>query len=95
VPSERAEIQVRSDRATGAGELMKFGQPVWYRFSFKIAGDWPQDVPAPGRHPCRTVIQAAVMEIPLRECDPAGIRRLAIPKARGRRIFWARLDTRF
>ena len=28
VPSERAEIQVRSDRATGAGELVKFGQPV-------------------------------------------------------------------
>jgi hypothetical protein len=25
VPSERAEIQVRSDRATGAGELVKFG----------------------------------------------------------------------
>ena len=42
-PSERAEIQVRFDRATGAGELVKFGQPVWYRFSFKIAGDWPQD----------------------------------------------------
>jgi len=33
VPSERAEIQVRSDRATGPGELVKFGQPVWYRFS--------------------------------------------------------------
>jgi hypothetical protein len=56
VPSERAEIRVRSDRATGAGELVKFGQPVWYRFSFKIAGDWPQDVPAAGRQPCRTVI---------------------------------------
>jgi hypothetical protein len=56
VPSERAEIQVRSDRATGAGELAEFGQPVWYRFSFKIAGDWPQDVPAAGRQPCRTVI---------------------------------------
>jgi hypothetical protein len=56
VPSERAEIQVRSDRATGAGELVKFGQPVWYRFSFKIAADWPQDVPAAGRQPCRTVI---------------------------------------
>src|SRR6516225_3786544 len=46
VPSERTEIQVRSDRATGAGELVKFGEPVWYRFSFKIASDWPQDVPA-------------------------------------------------
>jgi hypothetical protein len=56
VPSERAEIQVRSDRTTDAGELVKFGQPVWYRFSFKIAGDWPQDVPAAGRQPCRTVI---------------------------------------
>jgi hypothetical protein len=29
---------------------------VWYRFSFKIAGDWPRDVPAAGRQPCRTVI---------------------------------------
>jgi hypothetical protein len=56
VPSERAEIQVRSDRATGAGELVKFGQPVWYRFSFKIPGDWPRDVPAAGRQLCRTVI---------------------------------------
>jgi len=56
VPSERAEIQVRSDRATGAGELVKFGQPVWYRFSSKIADDWPQDVPTAGRQPCRTVI---------------------------------------
>jgi len=27
VPSERAEIQVRSDRATDAGELVKFGEP--------------------------------------------------------------------
>jgi hypothetical protein len=56
VPSERAEIQVRSDRTTGAGELVKFGEPVWYRFSFKIAGDWPQDIPAAGRQLCRTVI---------------------------------------
>src|SRR5215467_11333490 len=56
VPSERAEIQVRSDRATGAGELVKFGELVWYRFSFKIAGDWPQDAPVVGRQPCRTVI---------------------------------------
>ena len=56
VPSERAEIQVRSDRATGAGELVKFGQPVWYRFSFKIPSDWPRDVPAAGRQLCRTVI---------------------------------------
>jgi hypothetical protein len=55
-PSERAEIQVRTDRATGAGELVKFGEPVWYRFSFKIAGDWPHDVPAAGRQLCRTVI---------------------------------------
>ena len=56
VPSERAEIQVRSDRATGTAELVKFGEPVWYRFSFKIAGDWPQDVPVAGRQLCRTVI---------------------------------------
>ena len=56
VPSERAEIQVRTDRASGAGELVQFGQPVWYRFSFKIAGDWPQDIPVAGRQPCRTVI---------------------------------------
>ena len=56
VPSERAEIQVRTDRATGAGELVKFGELVWYHFSFKVAGDWPQDVPTGGRQPCRTVI---------------------------------------
>ena len=56
VPTERAEIQVRTDRATGAGELVKFGELVWYRFSFKVAGDWPQDVPAAGRQSCRTVI---------------------------------------
>jgi hypothetical protein len=56
VPTERAEIQVRSDRATGAGELVKFGELVWYRFSFKIAGDWPQDAPVAGRQTCRTVI---------------------------------------
>jgi len=56
VPTERAEIQVRSDRATGAGELVKFGEVVWYRFSFKIPGDWPHDIPAPGRQTCRTVI---------------------------------------
>jgi hypothetical protein len=56
VPSERAEIQVRSDRATGAGELVKFGQPVWYRFSFEIASDWPQDVPVVGRQLGSTVI---------------------------------------
>ena len=55
-PSERAEIQIRSNRATGAGELVKFGELVWYRFSFKIASDWPQDVPVAGRQPCRTVI---------------------------------------
>ena len=47
---------MRSDRATGAGELVKFGQLVWYRFSFKILGDWPRDVPAAGRQLCRTVI---------------------------------------
>ncbi|MBV8398581.1 MAG: heparin lyase I family protein [Acetobacteraceae bacterium] len=56
VPTELAEIQVRSDRATGAGELVKFGELLWYRFCFKIAGDWPQDVPVTGREPCRTVI---------------------------------------
>lgn len=55
-PSERAEIRVKSDRSSGAGELVRFGEPVWYRFSFKVAADWPADIPAPGRVPCRTVI---------------------------------------
>jgi hypothetical protein len=55
-PSERAEIQVKADRASGAGELVKFGETLWYRFSFKLSGDWPRDVPIPGRQPCRTVI---------------------------------------
>jgi hypothetical protein len=55
-PSERAEIQVRSDRKTGAGEVVKFGETVWYRFGFKVSNDWPHDVPVAGRQPCRTVI---------------------------------------
>jgi hypothetical protein len=55
-PSERAEIQVKSDRKTGAGEIVKFGESVWYRFAFKVSNDWPRDVPIAGRQPCRTVI---------------------------------------
>jgi hypothetical protein len=55
-PTERAEIQIRTDRAIGEGELVKFQQWVWYRFALKIAADWPRDVPAGGRAPCRTVI---------------------------------------
>ena len=55
-PSERAEIQVKSDRQTGAGEVVKFGETVWYRFAFEVSNDWPRDVPVAGRQPCRTVI---------------------------------------
>jgi Polysaccharide lyase len=55
-PSERAEIQVRTDRATGAGDLVRFGEWVWYRFAFKLGADWPRETPAAGRVPCRTVI---------------------------------------
>jgi hypothetical protein len=55
-PSERAEIQVKSDRKTGAGEVVKFGETVWYRFAFKVSNDWPRDLPVAGRQPCRTVI---------------------------------------
>lgn len=56
-PTDRSEIGLRSDPATGAGEVVQFGAPVWYRFSFKLAADWPRDVPVMGRIPCRTVIQ--------------------------------------
>jgi hypothetical protein len=56
-PTERAEIQIKADRKTGAGEVVKFGAPVWYRFSFKVDADWPPDEPASGRTPCRTAIQ--------------------------------------
>jgi hypothetical protein len=79
VPSERAEIQVRSDRPTGAGELVKFGQPVWYRFSFKIPSDWPRDVPAAGRQLCRTVIHQ-INRIP----SMAGSRATPAPFSRSR-----------
>jgi len=75
VPSERAEIQVRSDRATGAGELVKFGELVWYRFSFKIAGDWPQDVPAVVRQPCRRHCQLSGLSAPF--SGPARLERAA------------------
>jgi hypothetical protein len=56
-PSDRAEIQIKADRKTGAGEVVKFGAPVWYRFAFKVDADWPRDEPVSGRTPCRTVIQ--------------------------------------
>src|SRR5260221_202527 len=56
-PSERAEFQVKADRRTGAGEVVKFGVPAWYRFAFKTAADWPRDRPLPDRTPCRTAIQ--------------------------------------
>jgi hypothetical protein len=79
VPSERAEIQVRSDRATGAGELVKFAELAWYRFSFKIPGDWPQDVPVVGRQPCRTVIHQ-IKQVPLR----TGSRATPAPSSRSR-----------
>jgi len=55
-PSERAEIQLKADRATGARELVKFGETLRYRFSFKVPGDWPRDLPIAGRGLCRTVI---------------------------------------
>jgi hypothetical protein len=55
-PSERAEIQIKSDRKTGAGEVVKFGETIWYRFAFKASNDWPRDVPVADRSPCRTVI---------------------------------------
>jgi len=55
-PSERAEIQFRGDRPSGGGDIVKFGEPVWYRFSFKTGDDWPHDTVAADRLPCRTVI---------------------------------------
>jgi hypothetical protein len=55
-PTERAEIQVKVDRASGAGELVHFGEWVWYRFAFKLGDDWPRDPGAAARIPCRTVI---------------------------------------
>jgi hypothetical protein len=80
VPSERAEIQVRSDRAIGAGELVKFGEPVWYRFSFKTAGDWPQNVPVGGRQLGRTVIHQIKQD-----SFKAGSRATPAPSSRSRR----------
>jgi hypothetical protein len=46
----------KTDSATGEGELVRFGEWVWYRFAFKIGADWPRDLPAGWRTPCRTVI---------------------------------------
>ena len=56
VPSERVEVEVRRNRETGAGELVRFDETVWYRFSFKVPVDWPRDQPTGGRPACRTVI---------------------------------------
>lgn len=55
-PSERVEVEIRHDRTTGAGELVRFGETVWYRFAFRIPADWPADKPTNGRPACRTVI---------------------------------------
>ena len=55
-PSERVEVQLRTDRPSGEGEVVKFGETVWYRFSFRTGEDWPHDAPISGRLPCRTVI---------------------------------------
>lgn len=33
-PTERAEIQINR------GELVRFDQPIWYRFAFRIEGQW-------------------------------------------------------
>jgi hypothetical protein len=55
-PSERVEVEVRHNRDTGEGELVHFDETVWYRFAFKIAGDWPSDRPTGGRPACRTVL---------------------------------------
>jgi hypothetical protein len=56
VPTERTEIQIKRESEAPAGDLVRFGVPVWYRFSFKVGDDWPQDQIVPGRTPCRTVI---------------------------------------
>jgi hypothetical protein len=47
--SERVELQLRADRATGAGELVRFGATVWYGFAFRIPPDNPRDAPPPCR----------------------------------------------
>src|SRR6516165_4681457 len=54
--AERAGGDPSEIRPRDRRRLVKFGELVWYRFSFKIARDWPHDVPVVGRHPCRTVI---------------------------------------
>jgi hypothetical protein len=95
VPSERAEIQVRSDRVTGAGEVVKFGQPVWYRFSFKIAGDWPPDVPAAGRQLCRTVIHQ-IKQDPFKDgksCDASPFFKIEARQLGERVRFFAQVTT--
>jgi hypothetical protein len=56
VPTERTEIQMKRNDAAADGDVVRFDAPVWYRFSFKVGDDWPQDRIAPGRTPCRTVI---------------------------------------
>ena len=55
-PNERVELQVRADRRTGAGELVRFGETVWYRFSFRVPDSGLRDQPVTGRSACRTVI---------------------------------------
>ncbi len=89
-PTERAEIEIRADRATGAGELIRYGEPIWYRFAFKLGSDWPRDIPANGRIPCRTVIHQVKQNAALDGVDCAAspfFKIEARPLGEGARFF--------
>lgn len=64
-PAERVEIQIKK-------EIIKFDQPTWYRFSFRLENPW-QDI---GN---RTVIHQVKQNIPTEEVRPQGICPAANP----------------
>ena len=71
VGTERVEIQLRANRTTGAGEVVRFGKPVWYRFSFRIPPGELSDSPSAGTEACRTVIHQ-VKQDASRNGEPCG-----------------------
>lgn len=92
-PTERAEMQIRHNHETRAGELVQFGETTWYRFAFKIAGDWPNDRPADGRPACRTVIHQIKQDSfdGERSCNASPFFKIEARPLDGRALFFAQV----
>jgi hypothetical protein len=92
-PTERAEMQIRHNPQTRENELVRFGETTWYRFAFKIAGDWPDDRPINGRPACRTVIHQVKQDsfIGERSCNASPFFKIEARPLDGRVLFFGQI----